>query len=338
MKLISFAIPCYNSEAYMEHAIQSVLRAGDDIEVLIVNDGSKDRTSEIGHRYADKYPGIVKVIDKENGGHGDAVMAGLREAEGKYFKVVDSDDWLDAKSLGIVMDRLRSWEREGTSIDMFLANYVYEKVGARHKRVVSYRSFLPQEQIFTWDDCGHFRVGHYILMHSVIYRTELLKECGLTLPKHTFYVDNIYVYYPLPYVETMYYMDINLYRYFIGREDQSVNEKVMVGRVDQQILVTKTMIDMYQMPSIRNPKLRKYMMSYLAIMMMISSILLVRAQTPECLEKRKELWEYLKKNNYWTYLKIRYGIVGQSSNLPGKGGRRISIVGYHALKRVIGFS
>ena len=87
----------------MEHAIQSVLMAGDEAEVLIVNDGSKDRTSEIGHRYAEKYPGIVKVIDKENGGHGDAVMAGLKEASGKYFKVVDSDDWLDAKSLSIVM-------------------------------------------------------------------------------------------------------------------------------------------------------------------------------------------------------------------------------------------
>lgn len=338
MKLITFAIPCYNSEAYMEHAIHSILTAGEDIEILVVNDGSKDRTSEIGHEYEKKYAGIVRVIDKENGGHGDAVMSGLGAATGKYFKVVDSDDWLDKSSLEKIMETLRNWEKDGTEVDMLLANYVYEKVGATRKKVVHYRNALPQNQVFSWDETSHFRVGQYILMHSVIYRTDLLRECGLTLPKHTFYVDNIYVYYPLPHVKTMYYIDTNLYRYFIGREDQSVNEAVMVGRVDQQIFVTKTMIDMYQMPEIKNPRVRKYMMNYLAIMMMISSILLVRAQTPEALEKRKDLWEYLKKSNYWTYWKIRYGIVGQSSNLPGKGGRRISIIGYHALKRIIGFS
>jgi len=338
MKLITFAIPCYNSEAYMEHAIHSILTAGEDIEILVVNDGSKDRTSEIGHEYEKKYAGIVRVIDKENGGHGDAVMSGLGAATGKYFKVVDSDDWLDKSSLEKIMETLWNWEKDGTEVDMLLANYVYEKVGATRKKVVHYRNALPQNQVFSWDETSHFRVGQYILMHSVIYRTDLLRECGLTLPKHTFYVDNIYVYYPLPHVKTMYYIDTNLYRYFIGREDQSVNEAVMVGRVDQQIFVTKTMIDMYQMPEIKNPRVRKYMMNYLAIMMMISSILLVRAQTPEALEKRKDLWEYLKKSNYWTYWKIRYGIVGQSSNLPGKGGRRISIIGYHALKRIIGFS
>ena len=338
MKLITFAIPCYNSEAYMEHAIHSILTAGEDIEILVVNDGSKDRTSEIGHEYEKKYEGIVRVIDKENGGHGDAVMSGLGAATGKYFKVVDSDDWLDKSSLEKIMETLWNWEKDGTEVDMLLANYVYEKVGATRKKVVHYRNALPQNQVFSWDETSHFRVGQYILMHSVIYRTDLLRECGLTLPKHTFYVDNIYVYYPLPHVKTMYYIDTNLYRYFIGREDQSVNEAVMVGRVDQQIFVTKTMIDMYQMPEIKNPRVRKYMMNYLAIMMMISSILLVRAQTPEALEKRKDLWEYLKKSNYWTYWKIRYGIVGQSSNLPGKGGRRISIIGYHALKRIIGFS
>ena len=96
-------------------------------------------------------------------------------------------------------------------------------------------------------------------MHSVIYRTDFLKLCQLRLPKHTFYVDNIYVYYPLPHVRKMYYMDVDFYRYYIGREDQSVNEKVMISRVDQQIFVTKSMIDMYDMRKISNKKLRNYM-------------------------------------------------------------------------------
>ena len=83
-------------------------------------------------------------------------------------------------------------------------------------------------------------------MHSVMYRTKLLRECGLELPKHTFYVDNIFVYHPLPHVKYLYYLNVNFYRYFIGRSDQSVNESVMIGRIDQQLKVNRIMIDDYK--------------------------------------------------------------------------------------------
>ncbi len=143
------------------------------------------------------------------------------------------------------------------------------------------------ERIFGWNDLGHFRVDQYILMHSVIYRTELLKLCQLRLPKHTFYVDNIYVYYPLPHVSTIYYLDVNLYRYYIRRDDQSVNEKNMIKRIDQQLFVNKTMIEMYEMRMIPNKKLRNYMIKYLAIMMTVSSIICIRSKKEENLEKEK---------------------------------------------------
>ena len=129
MKYISFAIPCYNSEAYMAQAIESILPGGEDVEILIVNDGSKDRTAEIGKEYEEKYPGIVKLINKENGGHGDAVNAGLSHASGKYFKVVDSDDWVDRISLMKILNVLKNFEEEEQEVDMLIANYVYEKVG-----------------------------------------------------------------------------------------------------------------------------------------------------------------------------------------------------------------
>ena len=93
MKYITFAIPCYNSQDYMERAVESVLKGGKDVEIIIVNDGSKDGTEEIGKRYEREYPDIVRVISQENGGHGEAVNTGLLHATGKYFKVVDSDDW-----------------------------------------------------------------------------------------------------------------------------------------------------------------------------------------------------------------------------------------------------
>lgn len=260
----------------MTHAIESILPGGEDVEIIIVNDGSKDNTSRIGHEYAEKYPDIIKVIDKENGGHGDAVNSGLAAASGKYFKVVDSDDWVKEESLHRILQVLRGFEEEGQQVDMLIANYVYEKEGMENKKCIHYRNVLPQDEIFHWSDIGHFHLDQYILMHSVIYRTELLQLCQLRLPKHTFYVDNIYVYYPLPHVRKMYYMDEDFYRYYIGREDQSVNEKVMIKRVDQQIFVTKKMIDMYQMKEITNKKLKKYMINYLAIMMTVSSILCIR--------------------------------------------------------------
>lgn len=338
MKYISFAIPCYNSQDYMAHAIESILPGGDEVEIIIVNDGSKDKTSQIAHEYMDKYPDIIKVIDKENGGHGDAVNAGLANASGKYFKVVDSDDWVDEEALHKILMLLRHLEEDNEQIDMLISNYVYEKAGVTHKKCIHYRNVLPQDEVFRWDDIGHFRLDQYILMHSVIYRTDMLKLSQMRLPKHTFYVDNIYVYYPLPHVRKIYYLDVDFYRYFIGREDQSVNEKVMIARVDQQIFVTKTMIDMYQLKKVTSKKLRQYMINYLAIMMTVSSILLIRSKEKENLEKKKELWLYLKKRDMKAYIKIRYGILGQTMNIPGKSGRKISSLAYTVARRIIGFN
>ena len=117
----------------------------------------------------------------------------------------------------------------------------YSRTG-NTQRVMDYRNVFPRNKVFGWDQIGRFRPSQYLLMHSVIYRTQLLRDCDLELPKHTFYVDNIFVYQPLPYVKNIYYLDVDLYRYFIGRADQSVNEKVMVTRVDQQMRVTYHMI------------------------------------------------------------------------------------------------
>ena len=338
MKYLSIAIPSYNSEAYMKHAIESLLKGGEDVEILVVNDGSSDNTSKIAHEYETRYPSIVKVIDQENGGHGEAVNAGLRNASGKYFKVVDSDDWVNEEALRQILNKLHEFEEQQEEIDMLISNYVYEKEGAKNKTVIHYRNVFPTNAIFTWDEIGRFHIGQYILMHSVIYRTEILRECGLELPKHTFYVDNIYVYYPLPKVKKMYYLDVNFYRYYIGREDQSVNEKVMIKRVDQQIFVTKTMIDMYRLREIKNKKLCHYMLNYLAIMMTVSSIILIRSKEDENLVKKNELWRYLKLKDHRSYLKIRYGILGRTMNLPGKPGRKISVLAYKLAQRIVGFN
>ena len=316
MKILSIAVPCYNSQEYMRKCVDSLLKGGEDVEILIVDDGSKDDTLKIARDYEEKYPTIVKAIHQENKGHGGAVNTGLAHATGLYFKVVDSDDWLNEEALKKALEVLKLCVRGPKTLDLLICNYVYEKVGAKRKTVMRYRSALPQDKIFGWDDVKLLGTSHYLLMHSMIYRTELLRECGLKLPEHTFYVDNLVAFIPLASVQSMYYLDVNLYRYFIGRADQSVSESVMIGRVDQQIRVNKLMIDyMGQVKNLHRNQ-RGYMRHMLIMIMTVSSIFLIQAKTDECFEKKKELWRYLKTNDRADYGKIRLSLLEPSFPIP----------------------
>ncbi len=341
MKLLSVAIPCYNSENYMEKCIESLLPGGEDVEILIVDDGSTDRTGEIADSYERRFPSIVKAIHKENGGHGSAVNTGLAHATGLFYKVVDSDDWVKESAYSRILETLRDIIAGGDTLDMMISNFVYEKEGEKKHKVMKYRHALPQNKVFGWNEVKHFRKGQYILMHSVIFRTKLLRECGLELPEHTFYVDNIFVFEPLPFVKKMYYLDVNFYRYYIGREGQSVNEEVMISRIDQQIKVNKIMIDYLVEKKARiygKGKLKKYMLNYLEIITVISSIMLIRSGTEENLEKKAQLWQYIRQKDLGLYMRLRYGVLGNSMNLPGKGGRKISVEGYKICRRFFKFN
>lgn len=338
MKILSVAIPAYNAEAYLKNCVDSLLPGGEDVEIIIVNDGSKDSTKQIADEYVEKYPNIVKAIHQQNAGHGGAVNAGLAAANGLYFKVVDSDDWVKLESYIRILAKLKELVSDGQVLDMMISNFVYEKEGQKKKKVMQYRRYMPKEQVFTWNDMKRMRVGKYLLMHSVIYRTKLLKDMGLTLPKHTFYVDNIYVFEPLPFVKTMYYMDTNFYRYYIGRDDQSVSEKNMKARIDQQIRVTKIMIDYMAGKSFPNKKLDSYMRNYMDIMMSISTVFLFKINTPEAMEKKKQLWEYLKEKDFGLYWQMRLTFLGAQTSLPGKLGAKTTLIEYKIAQKVFGFN
>lgn len=325
----------------MKKCVDSLLVGGEDVEIIIVDDGSKDRTAEIADEYAATYPSIVKAVHQENGGHGAAVNAGMQHAEGLYFKVVDSDDWVKKDAYLKVLDTLRELAGGAHALDMLVCNFVYEKEGEKRKKVMHYRHILPVGKLFKWEDCHHFVKGHYILMHSVIFRTRLLRECGLQLPEHTFYVDNIYVFEPLPYVKNLYYLDVNLYRYYIGREDQSVNEEIMISRIDQQIRVNKILIDYLvekKTDIMKNKRLYQYMRNYLEIITTVSSVLLIRSGTEENLAKKKELWKYLKSRDGGLFVWMRHGIMGSAMNLPGRSGRKISVSGYRICQKIFKFN
>ncbi len=329
MKLITFAVPCYNSQDYMSHCIDTLLSASSDIEIIIINDGSKDDTKKIAEAYKKKYPDIIKVINQENGGHGEGVNQGIKYAEGLYFKVVDSDDWVDKESLIKLINQIKTMINNKNTVDMILVNYVYEKEG--NTKVINYKSVLPKNKVFTWKDTKKFRLDQNILMHSVVYKLDILKRCGVVLPKHTFYVDNIFVYYPLPYVKTMYYMDIDFYRYFIGRNDQSVNEKVMIKRIDQQIFVTKEMTKYFDPYSFDDKKLSRYLIHYLSMMYAICLILCALSNNDKL---KNELFEYLKKSNFRLYKKIKNNSIATLTRLP----KFILIPSYRLVNKVYKFN
>ena len=324
MKILTVAIPCYNSEAYMEKCIRSILPVGEEVEILIVDDGStKDRTPHIADSYAAKYPTIIRAVHQENGGHGEAVNAGLRNASGLYYKVVDSDDWVNTKSLRRIVDKMKALEETG-GVDMLLANFVYDKVGARHKKLMRFKNVFPVNEVFGWDKMGHMHETQYILMHNIFYRTQMLRDCGLQLPKHTFYVDNIFAFQPFPYVEKICYMD----------------EKVMIGRIDQQIRVNKIMIDVMGAQDFtkKDPHLKKYMRIYLSKIMMVTSMMLILDGSKEALAKKADIWNYLKEHAPEDYKALRGGLLGIAMNLPGRGGRKITIGAYRIARKFVGFN
>ncbi len=340
MKLISFTVPCYNSEKYMEKCIDSLLTGGDDVEIIIVNDGSTDRTAEIADRYQEHYPNIVKVIHKENGGHGSGVNAGLANATGEYFKVIDSDDWVNEKSLQAVITALKMFVDSNKQLDLLITNYVYEHVEDNTQNIIDYVGIFPENKMCTWDDMIRLDPVKYIIMHSLTYRTQVLRDSGLVLPEHTFYVDNLVVYIPLPLVKSIFYLNTDFYRYYIGRSDQSVNEKVMIKRIDQQIRVTEIMLHAHNIEKIKaeSKNLAKYLVYYLSIMYTITTTLLAIDNSKEADNKRVKLWQDLKKADAKVYKRIRYFSKAFFMSLPGQPGKKISRGLYRIARRVYKFN
>ncbi len=340
--LLTIVVPCFNSQEYMEHCINSLLAPGhSDVEVIIVNDGSHDNTAAIADRIAQENPTQVRAVHKANGGHGSAINAGLANANGAYFKVVDSDDWLDATAYGQVMERLRELHAQHIALDMLVTNFVYEKEGKARKRSVHYRRALPRNRVLGWDDVRSFWTWQYLLMHSLIYRTDLLRECNLVVPENSFYVDNYFAFVPMPQVKSLQYLDVDLYRYFIGRSDQSVNEKVMIGRIDQQINVNMLMVKALsetRQTMIMPASLERYMIRYATLVSAVSSVLLLRDGTPQSRAKKRQIWDQIRGIDADLDKELRKPIVGYVISRSNWAAEFLMRMGYHLSRILVGFN
>jgi glycosyltransferase involved in cell wall biosynthesis len=339
VKRLTFTVPCYNSAAYLDRCVRSLLPGGRAVEILLIDDGSTDATGAMADAYALAYPDIVRVIHQPNGGHGEGINQGIRHAKGKYIKIVDSDDWVDGPSLQAVLALLEKLEESGEALDLIVHDYVYEMTHRNAAVRVNLRPVCVPGRAFGWEDCRRFPITRYFMMHSLLYRTELLRECRLNLPKHTFYEDSLFIYQPLPYTKRVYYLDVPFYRYYVGREDQSINMNVILKRLDQHVRVAELLYASFHYKELRRlPRtLRLYMVGACRLFLSTTTALLYKSGTPESLAAKKKLWRGLRAFDPALYRHVRWGIMGAAVNLPGRPGRFIAVKGYEAIRRVMKF-
>ena len=333
MKYISFVVPCYNSEEYMEKCIKSLLIGKDDIEIIIIDDGSKDNTGKIADKYQKRYPNIVKAIHQENGGHGEGINVGLKHATGKYFKVVDSDDWLDEDAYKKLLKEIKHIDT-----DLVVCNYVYTYTDGRSDQVISFANVYDEGRVLTWDDIHKFSLTQYPSLHSMMYKKSVLDKSNIDLPKHVFYEDNLFIYLPLVNTKTIYYLDLDLYRYYIGRADQSVQESQMIKRSSHQVLVSERVCTAYDLTEIENKKLRKLMTRECIFLMTIGVVFSRLAFNKEGEKQYKELWKSVKEKNPKLYRRMRYFSMATFVSIPGKLGRQIMKLGYRFAHSLVNFN
>lgn len=238
-KVLTVTIPSYNVEAYLQQTLDSFIDESimDEIEVLIVDDGSTDRTAEIGREYETRYPGTFRVISKENGGHGSTINRGIEEAEGVYFKVVDGDDWVNTEDFVRLVGALKSCQA-----DYVVTNYYEVNDVTGEKTPREFREFNEKE-IWKFEDAAKVK---QIGMHPLVIKTNILKEHNIRLDEHCFYVDVEYILYPVPYVETVQYLDLFVYMYRLAVATQSVSMKGYQKHIQNHIDVILNLTEFYE--------------------------------------------------------------------------------------------
>lgn len=335
-KLLTVTVPCFNSQDYMRGCIDSLLVGGDRVEIIIINDGSHDSTGDIANEYQAKYPNIVKAVHQENGGHGEGINQGVKHATGKYFKVVDSDDKM-SEDFPAFLDALEKCESEG-GVDLAVTNYYYVHTDGIGDRSIDYSSVLPKNRIFEWKDTKRFQIHQMLTIHSCTFKTELLKSWHDPLPKKVFYEDNLMVCKCLPKVKKMFYFPCDLYRYWIGRPDQSVQENVMMKRYTHQVLVTEQSFVACDIKNINEPMLKKYLKHELFMMFGISIMFTRLNKTDETDARLEEMWENCKKHDKKLAKHYRYHTPLFFISIPGKFGRAVSTFFYRCANKVVRFN
>lgn len=300
-------VPSYNVEKYLDKCLTSFsdARFNDRLDVMIVNDGSTDRTAEIAEGYVQRFPHIFRLINKENGGHGSAVNKGMEEARGKYFRIVDGDDWVHTENTVKLLDLL-----ETANSDL-----VVDEKREVHLDTGETEFFpLPKEirrntEIRFDTICNDYAVDTYIMLHTLSVKTDLLRACALRILEHIFYVDIEFIIKVTMEAKTVTFYDLEIYQYLVGNVNQSVSFQNYVKRYAHHDQVTKELIR-YAVNSKAAGEMRKYLDRRVCLLINthMNISLLYNENRSEGLKQAKEFRAYLKKAapDYYAATQKRY--------------------------------
>lgn len=315
-KILTIAIPAYNVERYLRQCLDSFLVESvlEEAEVLIINDGSEDFTEQIGLEYQRRFPDSIRVITKENGGHGSAINTGIEYAQGKYFKIVDGDDWVNSEEWEEFIHFLKSQD-----CDLVASNF----------RKMDHTTQLPlkqQERTFyniRYNEMYKFQDIYgkaFIKMHSMTIRTSIFKENNIKISEHCFYVDAEYIFFPIPYIKNVIFYEPDIYMYRLGLPGQSIDIKKMQKNMSNHTHVLERMLRYYgQLDQNQLPDgTVKYMQD--SIGKIIASQVKIYISFPlgsgmrkklmemdqEIKKKYPEIYNSVKNNNVWIMRKTRY--------------------------------
>jgi glycosyltransferase involved in cell wall biosynthesis len=229
MKILSVVVPAYNMENYLERCLNSVLdhKWNKDLEVIVVNDGSKDRTLQIALAYRENFPEIVAIIDKENGNYGSTINAALSVAKGKYVKILDADDWFDTKEFERFIEQLKN-----VDCDLVISDFTINYSSGKKKKIVY--SSNREGEVYDFSIMLSSRLLK-IEMHATTYKTELLRKINYRQSEGIFYTDQEWVFYPMCFVDKIAFIDANVYQYLLGREGQTVNMNIKKKNISHDI-------------------------------------------------------------------------------------------------------
>lgn len=232
-KILSISIASYNVEAYLEECLESFVNSKvmDELEVLVIDDGSSDSSPEIAQWYAEKFPDTFRLIRKENGGHGSTINKGIEVASGKYFKVVDGDDWVNTGNLIRLVEKLKTVDS-----DIVATNYTWINCETKlpEKRQEDPFRDLEYGREYQFDEIADRTI---IDMHAMAVKTELLRKMNEKIDEHTFYVDVEYILFPIPYVKTVLFLEEDVYQYRLGMPGQSMSIKKMQKNLKNHLKV-----------------------------------------------------------------------------------------------------
>lgn len=237
-KILTISIAAYNMEKYIRRAMDSLIdeRIIEDLEIFVLDDGGRDATLEIAEEYAARYPSSVFPVHKENGGYGTTVNYSVEHAKGKYFKLLDGDDWMDRDGLYALVNQLKTID-----CDVILTNYF---TGPDENHLEKYRIEGLENQKTI--DIRELNLKETVWSPGITYRTAMLQSVGLSLPEHMLYTDSIYVLEPLAFANTLCFYNIEVYCYYIGREGQSISKEVRRRHLSEQWKVIEILCKSYE--------------------------------------------------------------------------------------------